>query len=139
MKSKTYPAKIDWWLWPILIGSSLGLILWGAFWWHSEPEAALVLIGAGIFDGILFGLVLFPCHYVIDESTLLIRSGLIRYRVPIDRIEAVTPSSNPLSAPAPSVKRVKIQMKDGKYHLVSPADREGLMEELKNVAGLCEA
>ncbi|MDF1659559.1 MAG: PH domain-containing protein, partial [Verrucomicrobiales bacterium] len=59
-----------------------------------------------------------------------------RYRVPIDRIEAVTPSSNPLSAPAPSLKRVKIQMKDGKYHLVSPADREGFMEELNRVAGI---
>ncbi|MDF1811754.1 MAG: hypothetical protein P1V20_06055 [Verrucomicrobiales bacterium] len=27
MKSKIYPAKIDWWLWLILIGCSLGLIV----------------------------------------------------------------------------------------------------------------
>ncbi len=135
MHSKKYPAKIDWWLWPILIGSSLGLIVWGAFAWQSDRGGSLILIAAGIFDGILFCVLLFPCYYAIEESHILIRSGLIRYRVPIDGVQSVTPTSNPLSAPAPSLKRVEIRMKDGKYYLVSPADREGFIEEVNRLAG----
>ncbi len=136
MKSTIYPAKIDWWLWPILIGASIGLIVWGGFLWQSDRAEALILIAAGIIDGIFFGVLLFPCYYAIEESDILIRSGVIRYRVPIDGVQSVTPTSNPLSAPAPSLRRVKIQMKDGKYHLVSPADREGFIEEINHRAGI---
>ncbi|MDF1740911.1 MAG: PH domain-containing protein [Verrucomicrobiales bacterium] len=133
MSAKIYPAKIDWWLWLILIGSSLGLFVWGLLSWQTNPAEALILIGVGIFDGILFGVILFPCYYAIEESHILIRSGLIRYRVPLDGVQSVTLSSNPLSAPAPSLRRVKIEMKDGKYHLVSPADREGFIREVKRL------
>ncbi|MDF1811753.1 MAG: PH domain-containing protein [Verrucomicrobiales bacterium] len=79
---------------------------------------------------------MFPCYYAIEESDILIRSGIIRYRVPIDGVQSVTPTSNPLSAPAPSLKRVEIRMKDGKFHLVSPSDREGFIKELNHLAGI---
>ncbi len=136
MKSHIYPAKVDAWLWLILIGASFGLVVWGGFSWQSNRVEAIILIAAGSFNGILFSLLLFPCYYAIEKSHILIRSGLIRYRVPIDGIQSVKRSSNPLSAPAPSLKRIEIRMKDGKYHLISPADRDGFIEEITLLAGI---
>ncbi len=136
MNSSVYPAKIDWWLWPILIGSSLGLVVWGALVWESNRVEALILIGTGIFDGILFSALLYPCYYTIEESHVLIRSGIIKFRVAINTIQSVTPTWNPLSAPAPSLKRVEIRLKNGRICLVSPADRNGFIEELNRRIGL---
>lgn len=136
MESKVYPAKIDWWLWLILMIASPGLIVFGALTWSTNQTEALILIGAGIFDAILVGLLLFPCFYAIEDSTLLIRFGVFRYRVPIKGIESLTLTTNPISAPAPSLQRVEIRMKTGKFYLVSPIDREGFIKEVNHLAGI---
>ncbi len=136
MESKVYPARVDWWLWLILIGSTVGLILWGVFMWQSNLSGALILIGVGVFDSILFGVLMFPCYYAIEEPNILIRSGVLRFRVPIDGIESLACTMNPLSAPAPSLKRIEIRMKNGKFYLVSPTDREGFIRDVSRLAGI---
>jgi membrane protein YdbS with pleckstrin-like domain len=131
-----YPAKVDFWVWLVLIGASLGLIAWGGWTWPANRGEAIVLIGAGVFGTILIAL-LFPCHYTIEKSEVLIRSGILRYRVPIDQVRSVNLSSNPLSAPAPSLKRVEILLENGKSYLISPLDREGFIRELRDRVAKC--
>ena len=131
-----YPAKVDWWLWLILMIISPGLIVFGALTWSSNQTEALILIGSGIFDAILIVILLVPCYYAIEDSTILIRFGVFRYRVPINGIASLTLTTNPLSAPAPSLRRVEIRMKTGKFYLVSPADREGFIKEVNQLAGI---
>jgi len=129
--SSIYPAKVDSWLWLLLIGASLGLIASGGWIWTANRSEAIILIGAGVFDTILFALLLFPCHYTIGESEVIIRSGILRYRVPIGQVRSVTPTSSPLSAPAPSLKRLEIRLDNGKAYIISPKDREGFIRELR--------
>ena len=130
----TYPAKVDAWLWLVLAGSSVGLIAWGGWVWTSDPTGALFLIGVGLFNTILFAVLLFPCHYTLGEYEVLIRCGILRYRIPIDQVRSVNPSWSPWSAPAPSLKRVAIRLDNGRIHLVSPKDRDGFIRELRNRA-----
>lgn len=76
----------------------------------------------------------------LTHDALVIRFGPARVRVPYDRIRAVEPSSNPLSSPALSLRRVRIDYDKpngkGTFVLVSPQDRDGFMQELRRRAGV---
>ncbi len=130
MSEQVYPAKYDWWLLLILAAASLGLIAWGISDWPDKRGEGAVLVGAGLFNTLLFSLLLYPCRYTISDTEVLIRCGILRSRVAIAAIRSVTATSNPLSAPAPSLRRVSIQLDNGSYVLVSPLNREGFIREL---------
>ena len=68
---------------------------------------------------------LFSTYYVVEGSTLIIRSGPMKVSVPIREIQSVAPSHSMLSAPALSLKRLKIVYGRGKSIMVSPRDLEG--------------
>lgn len=130
MKEQVYPAKYDGWLLLILAASSIGLIAWGIAVWPDNRSEGAILVGAGLFDTVLFSLLAYPCRYSIAETELIIRCGVLRYLVPIAEIRSVTPTSNPLAAPAPSLRRLATVLENGKCYLVSPLDREGFIREL---------
>jgi hypothetical protein len=78
---------------------------------------------------LVVALLAWPTRYELHEQELVIRSGVIRYRIPYSEIRAVTPSRNPLSAPAWSLDRLRIDRKRG-YALISPRDKEGFLRVL---------
>ena len=71
-------------------------------------------------------------YYLVESDELRIRSGMFRWRIPIERIESVEPTNNPLSSPALSLDRLDIRY-GSKNILVSPEDREGFMAALRAV------
>ena len=67
----------------------------------------------------------------LTEHDLLVRSGPFRWRVPLGQIHSVTPTRNPLSSPALSLDRLRIEYGDGKWILISPRERERFLEALE--------
>jgi hypothetical protein len=64
---------------------------------------------------------------------LRIRSGVLKGDIPIASITSVTPTHNPLSAPALSLDRLAISYEKGghpRLGLVSPKEKAAFLQEL---------
>jgi hypothetical protein len=72
------------------------------------------------------------------EHHLLVRFGICRQRIPLADIAEVHPTHNPLSSPALSLDRLRVQYGQGffKAVMISPADRNGFLDDLAHKAGL---
>lgn len=125
-----YASAVDRWLGIVLVGapivaigaSALAVIDGGApLWTLLLPLVTFVA---------LYGLLLWPLYYELEERTLLIRFGVIRSRVPYTKIRQVVPTDNPLSSPALSLKRLHIDAGSALGPNISPADRAGFLTEL---------
>jgi hypothetical protein len=134
-----YPSKIDWWLVPVLcvppvaaVTVCVALALAG-----STPGLLAGVAGLVFVAGIYLGLV-FPMRYGLDDSHLVVRFGICRQRIPLADISAVHPTHNPLSAPALSLDRLRVQYGPGLFKavMISPADRNLFLDELAQKAGL---
>ncbi|GIW80748.1 MAG: hypothetical protein KatS3mg105_2555 [Gemmatales bacterium] len=129
----TFPSKRDWWLVaPIGIGS-LVMLSQGVsilVWPTGEPQLL------GYLLPILAVLIWWPflsTSYTITDSHLELRCCFLCWRIPLADIEEVFPTRNPLSAPACSLDRLRINYrKNGKlvFALVSPKDKEGFVKAL---------
>ncbi|MCA0151114.1 PH domain-containing protein [Rossellomorea vietnamensis] len=69
-------------------------------------------------------------YYVVDENHLTIRFGPFKKIVPLDTIKSVRKTTNPISSPALSLKRLEIVY--GYYNsvLISPINRDEFIEIL---------
>ena len=128
-----FATRIDNWLLAILAGVgiiSVASVLLSA---SQDSEAAVVSAVLLTFTfGLVFALAV-PTHYTVTDQELKIRSGVIQYRIPLDSIQRVYPTRNPLAAPAWSIDRLGVEYKRGKRKslaLISPARREQFLELL---------
>lgn len=126
---KVYYSRVDWWIAALLAGSVFFCFGLGFHLLGSDRLAGVITLGAGLFVGVFILLVTVPCRYVLEDETLLVQAGVIRYRIPYVEIREVEKSCNPLSSPALSLKRVKISRTNG-FLLVSPRNRDEFMREL---------
>jgi hypothetical protein len=85
------------------------------------------------YFGILI-LLAYPVHYEITTTTLEIRGGiLLHYKIPLSSIELVVPTRSPLSSPAWSLDRLRIDyVKNSKKRviMISPKDKKTFLLEL---------
>ena len=132
--AKTHKSAIDWWVHllmglPLLAGS--GVIVAGLATGNDRLRTIGVLATAGCC--LVLGLLVLPIVYVVGDHGLTIRAGLIRLRVPWDRLVEIAPSSSPMSSPAMSLKRLDVRYTklDGtaKHVLISPVDRPGFLKD----------
>ena len=129
-----YKSKVDWWLGAILgvamIASALaGLKALSA----NTPNAiwAAALIG-GV--GLVLPLVsLLSTRYVIQDQQLVVRSGLFKWRIPINEISGITPTSDPIASPALSLDRLRITYGQAKSLLISPRDKDGFLAQIASL------
>jgi len=137
--AKTHKSAIDWWIQllvvlPMLAGSAI--IVAGLASGQDRLRTIGVLSTAGYC--LLLGLVVLPIVYVVGDHGLTIRAGLIRLRVPWDRLVEIVPSSNPMSSPAMSLKRLDVRYTklDGtaKHVLISPLDRPAFLQDCATVS-----
>ena len=91
--------------------------------------AAVIII---VLELTVFESFLRSTYYTIDGDTLMIHSSLLRWRVPIREIRAITPTRSPLSSPALSLDRLRIDYGD-KSIIVSPAERNRFIEALRAI------
>jgi hypothetical protein len=77
-------------------------------------------------------------RYGLDDTHLLVRFGICRKRIPLVDILEVNPTHNPLSSPALSLDRLRVQFGPGAFQavMISPAERNRFLDELAQKAGL---
>lgn len=122
---KMYRSKIDLWL-IALLGGVTTLLAWSV--WQSGH--LLALIAMTIWFAIL-ALAIFPCSYTLTDDHLLIRTGVRKRRIAYADIRSVRRSGSILAAPALSLKRVEIRFGRSDAAILSPADREQFMEDVR--------
>jgi membrane protein YdbS with pleckstrin-like domain len=123
---------------------SLGLI---AFLFLVFGITTALMVRAGALIGltinavvILLIIVLFKTtRYFLTEHGLEIRCGLYRQFIPWKDIRKVKYTSNPISSPAFSFKRIQIDYGIMGSVLISPRTRESFMSEYKKMTSLNNA
>lgn len=127
-------SKIDGWLAAVL-GLSMAACAYACVhvvlagvpgaWW-------MVLLTGGIGVGLPLWLLL-GTRYILEPDQLLVRSGPFRWRVPIADIARITPTTNPLSSPALSLDRLRIEYGRGSAIMISPRDKDRFLRDLEEL------
>lgn len=127
-----YLSKIDNWLRLLMISSALVCV--AAFvitLMAGEKRVALitapvVLLGAGLPLWLMYS-----TQYVLGDTTLRVRSGPFHWEIPVREIEQVTPTRNPLSSPALSLDRLRIDYSRGRSLMISPLRKSEFLDDLQ--------
>lgn len=128
--SRVFASKIDTWLAAVLIVSALisaavGIALLASLHLGAALAGlALLLIGA-----VLPLWILGSTRYAVQATVLEVVSGPFRWRIPLREIRSVTPTHNPLSGPALSLDRLRIDY-GRRSMMISPRDKERFIKTL---------
>jgi hypothetical protein len=131
-----FESKRD--LWLLVIVRLIPLVLLvviGNAWFQVHHDVRGPIAGAFIlivFELFFFESILRSTYYLIDTGTLVIRSSVFSWRVPIAEIRSITPTRSALSSPALSLDRLRIEY-GGKAIMVSPVDRRRFIESLRAI------
>jgi hypothetical protein len=136
--ARYFPSKVDTWYY-LTIVLSVGAIVGSAIAvWMVEPEEAplamMILVPVG---AIALGLPLWllKTGYTLEPTQLLVKSGPMKWVVPLADIRSIEPTRNPLSSPALSLDRLLISYGKHGRLMISPADKEGFLRELEALRG----
>jgi len=123
--------------WSLIIGSVVLLIavhlnLGGISNELSSSDKILLTVICILFS--LFVLVgWFHTFYVVTEKVLKVKGGIFNWTIPIEDIEVIAESKNPLSAPALSLDRLQITYGKSKFILISPKDKALFLNHLRKL------
>lgn len=77
---------------------------------------------------------LFGTYYQIDGETLIVRSGIFKWKIDIFTIVSIRRTNSALSAPALSMDRLEILYHSGTRRIViSPTDKKEFVKTLTNI------
>ncbi|MBI5756897.1 MAG: PH domain-containing protein [Planctomycetales bacterium] len=134
-----YSSKVDWWLAALLcVPPVASVAVTVGFATHGNAGELPWGIGSiALVATIYFGLV-FPMRYGIDDTHLVVRSGMIWQHIRLANIIEVHPTHNPLSSPALSLDRLYVKYGESwtKAVMISPANRDRFLDELASKTGL---
>lgn len=132
MESITFPSKVDRWLGVLLVASAAvsaaGAVIVGI---EASPVLAVLLSPLMLVGAALPLWLLRATRYTIDSSDLRVRCGPFAWRVPLHEIRSITRTRNPLSSPALSLDRLRIDFGRAGSLMVSPRDKEKFLEEVR--------
>jgi hypothetical protein len=134
-----YPSKIDWWIATALCIPPLASVTVLTSLLIQRRFAELPIgIGIVLFVLALYLGLIFPMRYGLDQTHLVIRFGLCRKRIRLADVMEVRFTCNPLSSPALSLSRLRVQYGTGMFDtvMISPRDRDHFMKDLAHKAGL---
>lgn len=127
----SFGSKVDLWLlivllvvFSICVFPALSLLGEGG----AGARAVAVLLLA---FGALPVWILLATRYVLSDEELRIRCGPFKWTVPLREITAVTPTRSPLSSPALSLDRLRIDYGNGRSILISPEQRNAFLRSLE--------
>ena len=131
-----FRSKIDLWLLTLLTGSAAVCFAVGIEARNAIPETGLLvsgtIIGICIVAGALPLWIVFSTKYAMFEQTLEIDCGPFHWSVVIADIERIEPTRNPLTSPALSLDRLRIDYGRGRSIMVSPENRSQFLRSLED-------
>jgi hypothetical protein len=136
-----YASKVDWWIGLILL-VTVAVLAASAFQFIFGPQGGAPFGSAiGLFClavAVWIGWIPFNTYYEFDQTELIIRSAGFRWRVALDCIVEVFPTHNPLSSPACSLDRLRVNYRNRKgrprFVLISPRERDEFLRDLAQAA-----
>lgn len=127
-----YKSKIDLWL-----GGALAVAIiastyaaWTTLATPSPTTWAIAIFTVSVGAGLPLWLLL-STRYTLRQGELTVRSGPFRWRIKVADISSITPTSNPLSSPALSLDRLRIEYSRNKSLLISPRDKEQFIRDIE--------
>ncbi|MFW1909372.1 PH domain-containing protein [Acinetobacter ursingii] len=131
---QTFRSKKDWWILGFIIAAT-GILL--QMLWSMQLRGTLQEYPE---HGIVYALVilimwwpLVNTRYIVTQDHVIIHSMFLKWIISRSEIQSMTPTNNPVSAPALSLDRIKIDyQKDGKNKsvLISPKNKQKFIEAL---------
>lgn len=92
-------------------------------WWTAAFTAG---VGVGLPLWLLLS-----THYTLEPRQLIVRSGPFKWCIALADITAITPTSNPLSSPALSLDRLRIDYGRGRSLMISPRNKEQFLHAVE--------
>jgi hypothetical protein len=132
-----YRSKTDLWL-IALFAIAIIASLSGAFVMLSTRTPVAWMVAAFIaIVGVGLPLwLLLSTRYVLDQGQLRVLSGPFKWCVPLAKITAITPTSSPLSSPALSLDRLRIDYGVGNSVMISPRNKEQFVKDIDAARGV---
>lgn len=97
-----------------------------------DGEIVIALASAGV--GCIFLPVLFTIRYTIEDDKLYVGSVIRKGDVyDINKLISIKPTRSILSAPASSLRRIKLDFGVGKALVISPAAQDIFIEEILRI------
>lgn len=126
---KIHRSKRDAWLMAVLAVAGLYSLAVAAVVTFTGPGPGLAVLAllAAVYAFVAW--IFVKTFYIVTETDLLVRSGPFRWTIPLDDIQKVQPTRNPLSSPALSLDRLEILHSRGSL-MISPEDKRGFLEDL---------
>jgi hypothetical protein len=128
--TRVFRSRVDGWLAVLLVlamaitlTTSLAALAAGGPAW---PAGFGLLLGFGLPAWIVLS-----TRYTLDDTTLHVRSGPFSWRIPLAEVTGTAQTSNPLSSPALSLRRLRIDYGAGRSLMISPRDEDDFVRELE--------
>lgn len=129
---QVYTSKIDTWLALVLVGVVAACLIAFVFALRTGSISTIavtlpaLIIGAGLPLWLMTS-----TAYTLSNTTLLVKSGPFKWQVPIEQITSITSTFNPLSSPALSLDRLRIDYGRGQSIMISPKDKDQFIQDLE--------
>jgi hypothetical protein len=128
---QVYTSKIDTWLAVVLLAAAIACLVAFGFSFSTGSVAQVVATFPAILIGAALPIwLLVSTSYTLSERTLLVKSGPFKWRIPIKQITSIAPTSSPLSSPALSLDRLRIDYGRGDSIMISPKNKEQFIQDL---------
>jgi len=130
---KTYKSKIDWWLGAILvlivITSLIGFV---ASLFTGELGAIVAMIPTLLLGAGLPVWLMTSTRYTLSGKMLLVKCGPFSWEIDVTDINSIKATRNPLSSPALSLDRLRIEYGLGRAVMISPQNKDQFLQDIKS-------
>ena len=135
---RTYRSKVDGKIATVTVLTVVVLIVTGATLPGRNHDTAIVLHAVSLFCLALCVWTLLGTYYVVDATSLVVRSGPFHWIVPLRNIRSVQSTRDIRSGPALSFDRLRIEYGAGRVLLISPREKDAFLADLarKGVQGV---
>lgn len=132
MNTDVFRSRVDTWLAVALALAAILCVVAAGYLALGNQSGGLLIAAVLILLGVILPLwMMIPTTYTLNDQDLRVVSGPFRWRIPIREIRSVTRTNNPLSSPALSLDRLRIDYGQTKSLMVSPFDKEGFLRALE--------
>jgi Bacterial PH domain len=127
---RTYRSKVDGRIALVTGLTVVVLVVAGATLPGRNHETALALHVVSLFCLAVCVWTLLGTYYVIDSTSLVVRSGPFHWTVALRDIRSVQPTRDIRSGPALSFDRLRIEYGAGRVLLISPREKDAFLADL---------